>query len=52
MVDFWEGQLKDAIKVTKMRIKLCEKHGRGVPAMQEKSILKKQEKMLLDRRNK
>ncbi len=46
MVKFWEVELKNAIAVTKFRIKHMEKHGIGVPAMQEKAILKKQERQL------
>ncbi len=36
--------LKSGIKNTKMRIKHMEKHGKGTNAMQEKEILKRQER--------
>ncbi len=42
MVKFWDDALDKAILRTKRRIKLMEKHGKGIPAMQEKNILKQQ----------
>jgi len=48
MVKFWDEQLTIAIKKTKRRIKLAEKHGIGEMAMREKSILKLQEKHKLE----
>ncbi len=44
MVKFWDVEIDRAIKITKMRIKHMEKHGMGKNAMQEKEILKKQER--------
>ncbi len=44
MVRFWEVQREAAIKRTKFRIKHHEKHGEGNNAMQDKAILKKQER--------
>ncbi len=43
MVKFWLDAKEDAIKITKRRIKLMEKHGRGMPAMEEKRKLVTQE---------
>ncbi len=42
----WDNEIKAAIRLTKIRIKFCEKHGIGASAIQEKSILKKQERKL------
>ncbi len=44
MVKFWDEALKKAIKKTKYRIQVCEKHGMGNSTIQEKTILKKQER--------
>ncbi len=44
MVKFWDEQIAKGIKLSKMRIKHHEKHGNGQPAMQDKAILKKQER--------
>ncbi len=41
-----DEDLKKAIKISKIRIKHCEAHGLGSSAMQEKEILKKQQRML------
>ncbi len=41
---FWTIQIEKGIKLTKMRIKHMEKHGMGDSAIQEKNILKKQER--------
>ncbi len=41
---FWAIQLDKAILRTKIRIKHCETHGIGNSAMQEKAILKLQER--------
>ncbi len=48
MVKFWETQLRNAIKETKIRVQHCEKHGIGKSAMQEKERLLKSEKKLKD----
>ncbi len=42
MVKFWIDCLDYAINKTRSRIALCEKHGIGDSAMEEKAILKKQ----------
>ncbi len=52
MVNWWDAQIEKGIKLTKMRIKHCEKHGMGDVAMQEKSILKKQERAKILREEK
>ncbi len=44
MVKPWALAREKGIKITKYRIKHLEKHGNGVGAMQEKAILKKQER--------
>ncbi len=44
MVKFWDIQIEKAIKLTKFRIKHHEKHGNGNVAMQDKEILRKQER--------
>ncbi len=44
MVDYWAKQRQIGIKITKYRIAHLEKHGNGDAAMQEKQILKKQER--------
>ncbi len=44
MVRWWDFQIERAIKITKMRIKHCEKHGMGDTCIREKNILKKQER--------
>ncbi len=44
MVKPKHDMLDEAIKVTKMRIKHCEKNGMGKNVMEEKNILKKQER--------
>jgi len=44
LVRWWDIQIEKGIKLTKMRIAHCEKHGMGDTAMREKSILKKQER--------
>jgi len=44
MVRYWDIQIEKGIRLTKMRIKHCEKHGMGETAMREKSILQKQER--------
>ncbi len=44
MVRFWDIQINKGIILTKMRIKHHEKHGNGIVAMQDKNILKKQER--------
>ncbi len=49
-IHFWDIQLDAAIKTTRRRIVLAEKHGIGKMAIQEKIILAKQEKARLDRR--
>ncbi len=46
MVRPWDDELKKAIKTTKIRIKHCEAHGIGSSVIQEKAILKKQERRL------
>ncbi len=46
MVNFWDEELKNAIKLTKIRIKHHEKHGNGNSAMQDKKTLVKQERTL------
>ncbi len=48
MVKFWRQQLVEAIKITKTRVAMMEKHGIGQSAIQEKAILTKQEKQLKD----
>jgi len=50
MVRPWDIELKKAIQRTKTRIKHCEAHGIGSSAIQEKEILKKQERKLTLRR--
>ncbi len=54
MVRFWDAEIDKGIRITKYRIKHLEKHGDGSSAMQEKNILKKQErhKQLRDEKNK
>jgi len=55
MVKWWDKQIEIGILLTKQRIKHCEKHGMGDCAMQEKQILKKQERakqLRLEKRNK
>ncbi len=42
----WEVELKKGIAKTKIRIKFCEKHGIGDTTINEKGILKKQERLL------
>jgi len=49
---WWESQEKKGIKITKYRIAHLEKHGDGDSAMQEKFILKKQERHLQLRKEK
>ncbi len=44
MVRYWDIQIDKGIKLTKYRIKHCEKHGMGETAMREKAILVKQER--------
>ncbi len=44
MVNWWTYQRERSIKLFKYRIKHHEKHGDGSVAMQEKEILKKQER--------
>ncbi len=44
MVRPWDVAIDKGIKITKYRIKHLEKHGNGDSAMQEKNILKKQER--------
>ncbi len=44
MVKVKEIDLDKAIKLTKFRIKHMEKHGNGASVIQEKIILKKQER--------
>ncbi len=44
MVVFWSVQIEKGIKLTKYRIAHHEKHGNGLAAMQDKEILKKQER--------
>jgi len=43
-VRYWDEQIEIGIKLTKMRIKHHEKHGNGNVAIQDKIILKKQER--------
>ncbi len=43
---FWEEALKKGIKQTKVRIAQLERKGIGLAVMQEKVILKKQERKL------
>ncbi len=55
MVKWWDKQIDKGIKITKYRIKHLELHGNGDSAMQEKAILKKQERakqLRLEKRNK
>ncbi len=54
MVKPWDIAIEKGIKLTKYRIKHHEKHGNGVAAMQDKDILKKQErhKQVRDEKNK
>ncbi len=44
MVRPWDIAIEKGIALTKFRIKHHEKHGNGGPAMQDKDILKKQER--------
>ncbi len=44
MVDWWKEQRERSMKITRFRIKHHEKHGNGNVAMQDKEILKKQER--------
>ncbi len=44
MVKPWTIAIDKGIKITKYRIAHHEKHGNGEPAMQDKFILKKQER--------
>ncbi len=44
MVKPWTIAIDKGIKITKYRIKHLEKHGNAVGAMQEKAILKRQER--------
>ncbi len=44
MVKYWDIQIDKGIKLTKMRIKHYEKHGRGDLVIEEKAKLKKQER--------
>ncbi len=44
MVRPWDVAIEKGIKITKYRIKHLEKHGNGIGAMEEKNILKKQER--------
>ncbi len=46
MVKFWDEALIKAIKKTQIRIKFMEKNGIGNSAMQEKAILKLQQRQL------
>ncbi len=44
MVKPWDIAIDKGIAISKYRIKHHEKHGNGQPAMQDKEILKKQER--------
>ncbi len=44
MVKPWDELIKKGIRITKYRIAHMEKHGMGSSAMEEKNILKKQER--------
>ncbi len=44
MVRYWDVQIDKGIALTKFRIKHHEKHGCGTCAMEDKNILKKQER--------
>ncbi len=44
MVKFWDKQIDKGIALTKFRIKHHEKHGNGDVVIDEKRILKKQER--------
>jgi len=52
MVRWWDGQIEKGIELTKRRIKHHEKHGNGNVAMQDKEILKKQERHKIVRQGK
>ncbi len=49
MVRPWDLAIEKGIAITKYRIKHMEKHGMGESAMQEKNILKMQERNKLKR---
>ncbi len=51
MVKPWEEAEKKGIKITKYRIAHHEKHGNGNVAMEDKNILKKQERGLQKRKD-
>ncbi len=44
MVKYWDVQIDKGIALTKMRIKHHEKHGCGNSVIQDKEILKRQER--------
>ncbi len=46
MVRVWDIEAKNAIKLTKSRIKTMEEHGMGDSVMEEKNTLKKQERKI------
>ncbi len=48
MVKVWRQIIVWGIKKTNYRLKLMEKHGKGIPIMQEKAKLVKQKKQLAD----
>ncbi len=52
MVRPWDEAIDKGIKITKFRIKHHEKHGCGTCAMQDKEILKKQERHKQQRKEK
>ncbi len=52
MVKWWEIQREKGIALSKYRIKHHEKHGNGIPAVQDKENLKKQERHHELRKNK
>ncbi len=47
MVKQWRKQIEWGIKKTTYRLKLMEKHGKGIPIMEEKAKLVKQKKQLI-----
>jgi len=48
MVKFWDVQRKLALETLIERIRLCEKHGIGKTAMEEKQRLLKLKKLIED----
>ncbi len=44
MVKYWEEQCDIIIKLTKERIKFCEKHGQGLGTIKYKGMLKEMER--------